>query len=91
LGASGEQHQQQQQQQQQQQGQHGPAAAAAAGGPDLSPCVDPLTGKPPYLRSVEQLAADFWQGTPQGRGLMEEVRWGRGGGEGGRVAYEKEW
>jgi hypothetical protein len=62
-------------QQKQQHRREEPAAATAAG-QDLSPCVDPLTGKPPYLRSVEQLAADFWQGTPQGRGLMEEVRQG---------------
>jgi hypothetical protein len=49
--------------------------AEVVSGEDLQPCVDPLTGKPPFLRSVDQLAADFWQGTDMGRDILEQVSW----------------
>jgi hypothetical protein len=44
-----------------------------AAGEELQPCVDPLTGKPPFLRSVDQLAEDFWQQTDMGRQILEQV------------------
>ena len=39
--------------------------------PDPQP--DPATGKMPWLKTMEELQEDFWSGSAQGKGILDEV------------------